>query len=169
MKRLLNFLRKRRKWGQSRLCIVYILNIFSIYEKKWDLSYLWYILHPGDHPGEKVMMEDSTTNFSYLLSLWIESFPIKQKCPYFIHLYQQNKIIFSCIQKKGKVSNIEFLILPKPTDVSFSKWILEFTRTPPSLFLSAVLLKSNKIGIKIVVFVISFFWFSHDWDGNFKS
>ena len=43
--------------------------------------------------------------------------------------------------------------MPKPTDVSFSKWILEFTRTPPSLFLSAVLLKSNKIGLKMLVFL----------------
>ena len=111
------------------------------------------------------MMEDSTTNFSFLLSLWIEAFTIKQKFSPILYISINKTNLYSqVIQKKVKVSNIEFLILPKPTDVSFSKWILEFTRTPPSLFLSAVLLKSNKIGLKMLV--IFFFRFSHD--GNFK-
>lgn len=45
----------------------------------------------------------------------------------------------------------EFLMLPKPTDITFSNWILEFTRNLQSLFLSAVLLKSNKLanGLKM--------------------
>ena len=123
----------------------WFMNILDLLEAE-NLSYLWYILLPGDQRGGKVMMEDNTLIqriFFCFPSLWIEDFP-NQKwvthrtsalvcCTMYllvctsIYLYSPQKF------KKGVKSwcfQIELIL-------TFSSWILEFKRNRLTLLSSS--------------------------------
>ena len=104
----------------------WFMNILDLLEAE-NLSYLWYILHPGDQRGGKVMMEDNTLIqriFFCFPSLLIEAFPNQKWVTHrtsalvccTISMYFYLPLFSSKVQKRCQI-----LMLPNRTDFNLFK------------------------------------------------